>query len=95
MPIYPLTEGISVHWLRAVMDKAVVAWAAHVPDFLPEEIRRSLDLMSLADALAQIHFPDNMDLVHAADRRLSFDWAWTAASFAAAGALRSTNHWMT
>ena len=73
VPIYPLTEGITVHWLRAVMDKAVEAWAADVPDFLPEEIRRSLDLMPLADALAQIHFPDNMDLVHAAHRRLSFD----------------------
>ena len=73
VPIYPLTEGITVHWLRAVMDKAVEAWAADVPDFLPDEIRRSLDLMPLADALAQIHFPDNMDLVHAADRRLSFD----------------------
>ena len=46
---------------------------ADVPDFLPEEIRRSLDLMPLANALAQIHFPDNMDLVHAAHRRLSFD----------------------
>jgi ATP-dependent DNA helicase RecG len=73
IPIYPLTEGITVHWLRAVMDKAVEAWAADVPDFLPEEMRRSLDLMPLADALAQIHFPDNMDLVHAAHRRLSFD----------------------
>jgi ATP-dependent DNA helicase RecG len=73
VPIYPLTEGITVHWLRAVMSKAVEAWATDVPDFLPEEIRRSLDLMPLADALAQIHFPDNMDLVHAAQRRLSFD----------------------
>ena len=73
VPTYPLTEGITVHWLRGVMSKAVEAWAADVPDFLPAEIRRDADLMPLADALAQIHFPDNMTLVQAAHRRLSFD----------------------
>jgi ATP-dependent DNA helicase RecG len=73
VPVYPLTEGITVHWLRSVMSKAVEAWSADVPDFLPEAIRRNHDLMPLADTLAQIHFPDNMDLVHAAHRRLSFD----------------------
>jgi len=73
VPTYPLTEGITVHWLRGVMSKALEAWAADVPDFLPAEIRQSADLMPLADALTQIHFPDNMNLVQAAHRRLSFD----------------------
>jgi ATP-dependent DNA helicase RecG len=73
VPIYALTEGITVHWLRAIISKAVEAWAADVPDFLAEDIRRSLGLMPLADALAQIHFPDNMDLVRDAQHRLSFD----------------------
>jgi ATP-dependent DNA helicase RecG len=73
VPTYPLTEGITIRWLREVMNKAVEAWAADVPDFLPAEIRRSADLMPLAEALAQIHFPDNMTLVQTAHRRLSFD----------------------
>jgi ATP-dependent DNA helicase RecG len=72
-PVYPLTEGITVQWLRTVMSKAVEAWTAEIPDFLPEEIRSSHNLMPLAEALSQIHFPDNMDLLHAAHRRLSFD----------------------
>jgi ATP-dependent DNA helicase RecG len=73
VPVYPLTEGITIRWLREVMSKAVEAWAAEVPDFLPADIRQQADVMPLADALAQIHFPDNMELVHAAHRRLSFD----------------------
>jgi ATP-dependent DNA helicase RecG len=73
VPTYPLTEGITVHWLRETMRKAVEAWAADVPDFLPDAVRQRADLMSLADALAQIHFPDNPELLRAAHRRLSFD----------------------
>ena len=72
-PIYPLTEGITAKWLREVMNKAVEAWTAAIPDFLPEAIRRAADLMPLSDALAQIHFPDNLDQVQVAHRRLSFD----------------------
>ncbi len=73
VPVYPLTEGITVHWLRGVINKAVEAWATSVPDFLPEDVRTSYRLMPLAEALNQIHFPDSMELVHAAHHRLSFD----------------------
>ncbi len=73
VPIYPLTEGITVHWLRGVMSNAVEAWATSMPDFLPDDVRASHGLMPLAAALNQIHFPDSMELVRAAHRRLSFD----------------------
>ncbi len=72
-PVYPLTEGISIHWLRNVMYRTVEAWAASVPDFLPPALLGAFDLLPLPMALAQIHFPDNMDLARAARRRLSFD----------------------
>ncbi len=73
VPIYPLTEGITVHWLRAIMSRAVESFAATAPDFLPAEVRQESGLLALGDALTQIHFPDNTETLSAAHRRLSFD----------------------
>lgn len=73
VPIYPLTEGLTAHWLREVMSKAVESWAGAVPDILPADIRQQADLLPLAEALKQVHFPDNLSLAEAARRRLSFD----------------------
>ncbi|MCX7706717.1 MAG: DNA helicase RecG, partial [Anaerolineae bacterium] len=73
VPVYPLTEGLSAPWLRRVMDRAVKTWAAEIPDFLPEAVRREYQLLPLAQALTQIHFPDSREMLAAAHRRLSFD----------------------
>ena len=72
-PVYPLTEGISMQWLRGVLDRTVKSFAAEASDFLPEEVRRQAGLLPLAEALTQIHFPDNHERLAAAHRRLSFD----------------------
>jgi ATP-dependent DNA helicase RecG len=73
VPIYPLTEGVSARWLRRIMDHAVNAWAAELRDFLPEPIRQQAHLVTLSDALRQIHFPDSKERLQAAHQRLSFD----------------------
>ena len=72
-PVYPLTEGISMQWLRGVLDRTVKSFAAEASDFLPAEVRRQAGLLPLAEALTQIHFPDNHERLAAAHRRLSFD----------------------
>ncbi len=72
-PVYPLTEGLSARWLRNVIKLALDAWGADLPDFLPATTRETYALMTLAQAISQIHFPDNSELVAAAHRRLSFD----------------------
>jgi ATP-dependent DNA helicase RecG len=72
-PVYPLTEGISMQWLRGVLDRTVRSFAAEASDFLPEEVRRQAGLLPLTEALTQIHFPDNHERLAAAHRRLSFD----------------------
>ena len=72
-PVYPLTEGLSVRWLRNVIKLALDAWGADLPDFLPAATRETFTLMTLAQAISQIHFPDNRELLAAAHRRLSFD----------------------
>lgn len=73
VPVYPLTEGLSVRWLRGIIKPALDAWGPDLPDFLPEDIRSQFELLTLAEAISQIHFPDNHERLAAAHRRLSFD----------------------
>ena len=73
VPIYPLTKGLSPRWLRRLMLRTTRYWAEKVPDPLPERIREERKLMPLGTALAQIHFPDNQDLLREARQRLAFD----------------------
>jgi ATP-dependent DNA helicase RecG len=73
VPVYPLTEGLSMRWLRGVIKPALDAWGPDLPDFLPDGVRQSFALPTLAEAISQIHFPDNHERLAAAHRRLSFD----------------------
>ncbi len=73
VPVYPLTEGLSVRWLRNVINLALDAWGDDLPDFLPAAIRQDHGLMTLAQAISQTHFPNNQEQLDAALRRLSFD----------------------
>lgn len=73
VPIYPLTRGISAKWLRRLVKTAIDFWAERIGDPLPEEVRRSLGLMDMEQALRQIHFPDNWEILEEARKRLAFD----------------------
>jgi ATP-dependent DNA helicase RecG len=73
LPVYPLTAKISQRWLRTQMDKVVSYWALRVQDPLPERLQVSADILSLPDALLQVHFPDSWDDLEAARHRLAFD----------------------
>ena len=73
VPIYPLTARIAQKWLRGLMNQVVTWWAPAVVDSLPEEVRRSAELMPLGEALLQAHFPDSQPRLKAARERLAFD----------------------
>jgi ATP-dependent DNA helicase RecG len=73
VPIYPLTERITQKWLRNVMKQVVEYWAPRVVDALPESTRSSARLMTLSEALMQVHFPDSQEKLGAARERLAFD----------------------
>jgi ATP-dependent DNA helicase RecG len=73
VPVYPLTEGIGGRWLRGLMKQAVASWATRMPDYSPAEVQQRAGLLSLGRAIEQIHFPDNLNLLDAARRRLAFD----------------------
>jgi ATP-dependent DNA helicase RecG len=73
VPVYSLTAGISQKWLRTRMAQTVKFWAPRVPDYMPENICQEAELVDLATALYQVHFPENNTQLQVARSRLAFD----------------------
>jgi ATP-dependent DNA helicase RecG len=73
VPVYSLTAGVTARWLRRVMDSVVRRLAPRLPDPLPSSMRERQALMSLPEAIEQIHFPESWDRLRRAQERLAFD----------------------
>ncbi len=73
VPIYPLTEGLNLRFLRKAIHQALQDYLPSIIDPMPADLKRKYGLMDLQDALRQIHFPDNMPQAAAARERLVFD----------------------
>ena len=73
VPIYPLTEGIGLRYLRTIIHRALETYGAKVVDPLPPYIIADHQLIDLRSALKNIHFPENMEVAEQARHRLIFD----------------------
>jgi ATP-dependent DNA helicase RecG len=73
VPFYPLTAGITQKNIRRIMFETVNYWSSRIQDYLPDQIRKDEKLIDLPDAITNIHFPKNNDLLLNAKKRLSFD----------------------
>ncbi|HYV23455.1 MAG TPA: ATP-dependent DNA helicase RecG [Candidatus Bathyarchaeia archaeon] len=79
VPIYPLTEGIKPGQMRRWLHTAIeggtrrTGLVSEVPEPLPPGIRERHHLPDIASALRQVHFPDDVERLFAARRRLAFD----------------------
>lgn len=73
VPVYPLTRGISARWIRRLMSRVVDGWADAVVEYVPDHVRQRQNLLGINEALRQVHFPDNWDVLKEARRRLAFD----------------------
>ena len=73
VPVYPLTEGVHQKLLRKIAFAALEAYGAMMPDLLPESLRQARQLPVLSDALWGIHFPETLDAMEIARRRLAYD----------------------
>src|SRR5919106_2296986 len=76
IPIYPATAELSSDQIRRLMWDTLKL-ATPMADPLPEELRARLGLMTRAEAIQAIHFPDDRDDVHAARQRIVFDEVFT------------------
>src|SRR5436309_4298452 len=79
VPVYPLTEGIKPGQMRRWLHTAIeggtrrTGLVSEVPEPLPPTIRERHRLPDIASALRQVHFPDDVERLFAARRRLAFD----------------------
>jgi ATP-dependent DNA helicase RecG len=89
VPVYALTERITQKWLRRIMKQVIEFWAPSVVDALPESVRSSAHLMTLGEALIQVHFPDSQEKLQAARERLGFDEIF----YLQMGVLRQKRDW--
>lgn len=77
VPIYPETEGLSSKWIRTRIKEVLPIFTKTNPDFLPKLSMKNQKLISLESALAKIHFPENIEDVQQATKRLAFDELFT------------------
>ena len=73
VPIYALTEGLNLRFLRKAIWQALQDHLDNIVDPMPEEIRKRYGLCDLQKALKQIHFPETQALATEARERLVFD----------------------
>jgi ATP-dependent DNA helicase RecG len=72
VPIYPSTQGLSQAYLRRAVQRLLSALDT-LPDHLPRSLLSRYELVSLDQALRDIHFPESEQALQAATRRLKFD----------------------
>ncbi len=73
VPVYPLTAGLTAIRLRAAIREALDKAGYAYPEYLPDEIARDEDLVPIARAIEEAHFPASFPGRDAALRRLAFD----------------------
>ena len=61
IPVYPLSEGLHQKTIRKILRHVMETYVQHATDALPESVRRENALVSIHDALARVHFPENND----------------------------------
>ena len=71
-PVYPLLKDLTNTRLQKAL-KEVLYLCEDIHEYLPEDIRAGEDLLSIPEAIRQMHFPGSMEDVYAARKRLAFD----------------------
>ena len=72
VPVYRTTESLTNKQIRFLV-KLVAPLAIKIGDWLPAEIKKEFGLADLNLALKQVHFPENVNFIKAARRRLKFN----------------------
>ena len=73
VPIYPLTEGLSLMQLRKIIYNAINLYSSNLKDFVPQEVLMKHGLMGYREALQEIHFPQSEEAKDKASARLIFN----------------------
>lgn len=69
-PVYSKIPGMADTYLRDILGMAVRGFSNCIIQEIPTLIERNLKMMPLIDAVRQIHFPEDMDLLRKAQKRI-------------------------
>jgi len=73
VPLYPLTEGIAQGVMRKLMRAALAMYGRHLEDELEPSLIEKRGLISKAEALVRIHFPDSVAERESALKTLAYE----------------------
>ena len=73
VPVYRLTAGLTANTLRRTMRLALDRAGHEYPEYLPQGVSASADLLSIGTAIEEAHYPTTFERRDAAIRRLAFD----------------------
>ena len=73
VPVYPLTAKVTQKWLRRTIFSTLKYWIPRISETLTDRLQQRARVVGLQLALNQVHFPDDMQALTAAQRRLAFD----------------------
>lgn len=68
LPVYPLTEGISQKQIRKIWFTLVNQYSDLLVDSIPDAIRKKFQLLTINEAIKQIHWPDRNAKIYQLDR---------------------------
>ena len=73
VPVYPLTAKVTQKWLRRTIFSTMNYWIPRVEEFLTDKIRQRATVVGIQQALREVHFPESLESLRMAQRRLAFD----------------------
>ena len=72
IPVYPTTEGVSSRWIRYILKPLLSQIKDEIKDLIPKQIKETVHLLPVNEALKEIHFPSSLELVEKAKKRFDF-----------------------
>ncbi len=73
IPIYPLTKDIGQRFMRRTVSYILQNLSDKIEDPLSLDLKKKFNLVSLDEALYNLHFPENKDILSKSRERLAFD----------------------
>jgi len=73
VPIYTVSEKLNIKTLRRAISNAINEYKDLIPNVLPEYLIKKYQLLDKKEAIEQIHFPKNKDLLEQARLSLIFE----------------------
>lgn len=73
VPIYPLTDGLYQRTIRRAVKQALDVAVNRMQEYAPSDTLHLYDLMDIRTAIRLMHYPESLEQVEQARRRIAFD----------------------